>query len=163
MSILIFDGDENSLTLLTSDGKMFGRWQASNRVANDPTNAPLNYIPDGDYTFLDEHSPHRHNPGDDSPSGRYGTYGILRLKPMMRHGIQIGHEESPLGIHSGRMPGPGSPRGLGPFHWTWGCIRTSDAAMKEIVMRIQHDGLTHLRVQNNGSSAGAVRASAGHH
>jgi hypothetical protein len=104
MSSLLFDGDENSLTLLARTGKVLGSWQATNQPQSS---APLNYIPDGDYAFMhdDRHAPHLHgNEKDkngirmDSINGMYGSFGILRLKPVSKNGVQIGHDEGPLGI-----------------------------------------------------------------
>jgi hypothetical protein len=45
MAHLVFDGDENSLTLFDGDCKPIESWQATNRP---DSGAPLNYIPDGD-------------------------------------------------------------------------------------------------------------------
>jgi hypothetical protein len=163
MASIVFDGDENSLTLFDREGKTLGSWQATNRPES---RAPLNYIPDGDYAFIhhDRFQPHTH--GDepdkkgikkDSLNGAYGSYGIFRLLPVHRKGVQIGHENEPLGIHSGRFFAPDGKGHRGPFHMTAGCIRTSDKAMLEIKKAISTDPLTVLVVRNNGSVSGAAR------
>lgn len=93
MAMLIFDGDENSLTLVDSKGKKVGAWQASNRPESS---APLRYIPNGDYSFMhtDRHAPHRHGSEADSKgtrkdsvNGMYGSFGIFRLNPIQRSGL----------------------------------------------------------------------------
>jgi hypothetical protein len=156
MSTLIFDGDENALTLVDGNGKTAGMWQASNRPVNSSS---LRYIPNGDYLIMhsDRHAPHTHgNEVDesgvrkDSLNGMYGSYGIFRLELIQREGLQIGHSSEPLGIHSGRFFAPDGQGHRGPFHKTKGCIRTSDQAMRQIKLMAAHDPLKVLTVRNNG-------------
>lgn len=165
MAMLIFDGDENSLTLLDGDGKTVGKWQASNRPIN---NAPLRYIPNGDYSIkrTDRHAPHTHGTEvdekgsrKDSPNGICGSFGIFRLEPVQRSGVQIGHENEPLGIHSGRFYSSDGHGHRGPFHATKGCIRTSDQAMEKIKSTATHDPLVVLVVRNNGGLMNATNKS----
>jgi hypothetical protein len=161
MATLIFDGDENSLTLVNGKGESVGMWQASNRPVSD---APLRYIPNGDYSIMhtDRHAPHRHgNETDkgirkDSANGMYGSVGIFRLDPIQRNGLQIGHHDEPLGIHSGRFYSADGHGHRGPFHATKGCIRTSDQAMLEIKRVVATDPLTVLVVRNNGGIPSAA-------
>jgi hypothetical protein len=70
MAMLIFDGDENSLTLVDGKGKTAGKWQASNGPASG---APLRYIPNGDYSIMhaDRRAPHTYgNETDERGFGR---------------------------------------------------------------------------------------------
>jgi hypothetical protein len=166
MAMLIFDGDENSLTLVDAKGKAVGTWQATNRPEST---APLRYIPNGDYSIMpsDRHVPHRHgNDSDnkgirkDSPNGMFGPFGIFRLSPVQRNGLQIGHANEPLCIHSGRFYLPDGRGHRGPFHATKGCIRTSDRAMLEITKAVAGDSLTTLVVRNNGGIPNASNKNA---
>lgn len=162
MAMLIFDGDENSLTLVDNEKKTVGKWQATNRPASS---SPLRYIPNGDYSIMraDRHAPHTHgNETDskgirkDSLNGMYGSFGIFRLDPVQRNGLQIGHREEPLGIHSGRFYSPDGHKHRGPFHMTKGCIRTSDQAMQQIKAVAAYDSLIVLLVRNNGGIVNAA-------
>jgi hypothetical protein len=156
MAMLIFDGDENSLTLVNGKGETVETWQASNRP--DSTSL-LKFIPNGDYSIMhsDRHKPHTHR--DDSLNSKYGSYGIFRLGPVHTGGVQIGHANEPLGIHSGRFNVQDGHGHRGPFHATHGCIRTSDKAMLKIKTVAATDPVKVLVVRNNGSTQAAENVS----
>ena len=144
MSSLLFDGDENSLSLFDNSGKLLGSWQASNRgVHAAPSEQWIRHIPDGAYEFEADsrHAPQKHSDTTlDTLNGPYGTLGILVLKRVAINGRL--HEG--LGIHAGRQSDGG------PFHVTHGCIRTTELAMRTISASISRDPLKVLTVRNNG-------------
>ena len=166
MSYLVFDGDELLLSLFDSNGRLVNRWPAGNfggptsdfkTIAGDEY---ITFIPDGEYSF-DRHSqsiPQRHKKqSDDAANGPYGSLGIFRLEPFV-YGGQL---HSGVGIHSGRETKFDSrvisqkpllqTHNRGPYYRTFGCIRTTDAAMLGIAGAIKNDPLKTLKVRNNGS------------
>jgi hypothetical protein len=86
----------------------------------------------------------------------YGSFGIFGLDPIQKGGLQIGHRDEPLGIHSGRFYSPDRHGHRGRFHMTKGCIRTSDQAIVQIKGLAAHDPLIVLVVRNNGGITNAA-------
>jgi hypothetical protein len=144
MSQLVFDGTHHTLTLVKSDGtQLGGPWPANNVVDRSAT---MRYLPNGRYGVADPASPHRHGSAvdrkgvlEDSSTGAYGPYGIIRLRPF--HLGKTRH--AGVGIHSGRA-NKGAQN-----HPTMGCVRTTDQAMSAIVHYIPSDPLTAVIVKNN--------------
>jgi hypothetical protein len=115
----------------------------------------------------DRQKPHTHGTAvddkgirKDSLNGMYGSFGIFRLEPVQPNGVQIGHSEEPLGVHSGRFYVPDGHGHRGPFQMTKGCIRTSNRAMQEIKKVVASDHLTSVVVRNNGSIGNATNPNA---
>jgi hypothetical protein len=166
MSYLVFDGDENRLSLFEVSGKLVGSWPASNRggPASDfhvaQAEAFITFLPDGEYQFeLGSQSvPQKHlnMPELDMADGKFGSLGILRLEPI-KYGGQF---HRGIGIHAGRQSKSDAMvisrkplqqiHNRGPYYRTNGCIRTTEAAMHRIAVAIAKDPLKFLRVQNNG-------------
>jgi hypothetical protein len=160
MSSLVFDGDENRLSLFDNAGRFVDSWQASNRGGPksdhhiDRHESYLTYIPDGEYPF-ERHSQHTlQKRSDNGIDGKYGTLGILLLEDI-KFGGQL---QTGIGIHAGQAKSADRMtigknaviRNSGPFYRTQGCIRTSEAALHAIAAKIARDPLTFLRVKNNG-------------
>src|SRR5439155_3543567 len=110
-SELLFNRGQSTIELKSKEGKSIGTWEAKNNVVK--TAKPF---PDGSWAF-DYHKAHK----DDGPNSAYGSHGIFVFKVPGRTG---------LGVHSGRANAKNNP---GPAHPTIGCIRTTDAAMQEIL------------------------------
>ncbi len=144
MSQLIFDGTAHTLNLLGEDGgQVAGPWPANNVVDRKAT---LRFVPNRTYAILDTSQPFKHGNAvdkkgvpEDSPSGAYGSYGIIRLRPFIVS--KVLHQG--VGIHSGR-----ANKGA-QDHPTMGCIRTTDEAMRAITLYMGSDPLTTITVQNN--------------
>ncbi len=168
MSYLVFDGDENRLSLFEASGSFVGSWPASNRggPASDfhikRDEAFITFLPDGEYKFeLSSRSrlqKHLGSPDLDKADGVFGSLGILRLEPI-KYGGQF-HDG--IGVHAGRESKSDSMiisnrplqqvHNRGPYYRSNGCIRTTEAAMHRIATAIANDPLSFLRVQNNGVS-----------
>lgn len=142
MSELIYDGRLQRLTLLDNKRNVVGAWHANNRVQSDKK---IRFIPDGHYSIVDQNQPYPHQ--KDSPSGSYGSFGIVRVADFL-----IGKDRhTAIGVHSGRekIPDKSPKHGTGPEHVTHGCIRTTDDAMKQIAQWMKGDPLLKLVVRNN--------------
>lgn len=135
MSKLFFDGTEHKVHFIDKDGTDLGSWEAYNNV---DSHASLTHIPNGTYSTVDKSVPHLH-PGTnkDTVNGSYGSYGIIRFNVPGHSGI---------GLHSGRANGRGAQ------HPTFGCIRTTDEAMKEIKRLMLHDPISSVEVSKNSNA-----------
>jgi hypothetical protein len=138
MADLTFDGTAHTVALTDRTGKVIGTWHANNRTAYD---AKLRFIPNGTYRVQDSRTPNLHGTHP-SVNGPYGTQGIVRF------GVP-GHDG--VGIHAGRqtLPDRTSQHGSGPDHVTYGCVRTTEEAMRAIANTMRGDPLTTIRVINN--------------
>ena len=77
----------------------------------------------------------------DSKNGAYGSHGAIVFKKFTQ---TDGKERTGMAVHSGREDDEGTE------HKTYGCIRTTDAAMDNILT--VHEGgdpLEYIEVQNN--------------
>ena len=139
MSLVTFDGTDYTLALFDASDKPLGIWPANNRTVKA---APLRFVPNDTYTVEDQKAPHRHNPEEDSPDGKYGSFGIIRF-------LVAGHEG--IGIHAGRKTKRDrtSAHALAQDHVTEGCIRTTEEAMAVITKTMTTDPLTTVVVKNN--------------
>jgi len=139
MSDITFDGHAHTITLRDRNGAVIGTWPANNRTVSAAT---LQFVPNGTYQVQDTHAPHRHSATQDSINGEYGTQGIVRFPVPGHDGI---------GIHSGRqaIADLTPQRGMGAYHVTEGCIRTTDAAMQVIEQTMRNDPLLQVHVQQN--------------
>lgn len=138
MSKLIFDGALHKITLFDSKDNEVGAWDAYN---NTDSKSKIDYLHNRTYSFTDCVAPHRHTGArakEDTKNGSYGSYGIVRF--------EVGNGHSGVGVHSGRANHPRLP---GPKHWTRGCIRTTDDAMKSITQQMSTDSLMTIEVINN--------------
>lgn len=139
MSKLKFDGALHQITLTNSSGAVVGTGPAYNNVDSHASLRP--HLPNGNYVIRDSRRPHAHTA---NPNGPYGSYGIIRFDVPGHVGV---------GVHSGRATARHLP---GPQHPTMGCIRTSDAAMKDIRDFMANDPLTTISVTGNSQHAARV-------
>ena len=139
MSKLIFDGTAHQITLYNSKNEETGTWTAYN---NTDSLSTVKFLQNGIYNFIEKIAPfkHRSHPEEDTLDGSYGSYGII-------HFYVHGHQG--VGVHSGRAHHKRLP---GPKHWTRGCIRTTDDAMKVISETMALDHLMTVEVKNNSLS-----------
>src|SRR5271166_5453813 len=149
MSLLIYDGQRKTLTLLDRDQKRVGVWPANNRVTNDiVAKYHLTGLPNGDYVVQD-----RNYPSHDGPKLNYksnakvGPAGIIKLRPFTINGKL--HKD--VGVHAGRkgVPDQSSAAGVGVDHETNLCIRTTDVAMSMIRLTMLEDPIKTLNVRGN--------------
>lgn len=136
MSRLTFDGTSHQLSLLDGDYYVVGTWKAYNNI---DSHATIRKLKNGTYTIQDKAAPHLH-PGD-SEDGSYGSYGIIRFNYPGHQGI---------GVHSGKAHASRLP---GPEHWTMGCIRTTDEAMKKIKDYISGSPLSTIEIFNSSEKS----------
>jgi hypothetical protein len=142
---LIFDGRTHQITLIGSDGEAQGTWPAYNNVDR---HARLTHLQNRTYTVGDRNAPHRHAASADGP---YGLHGIIRFDVPGHPGI---------GVHSGRANARHLP---GPAHPTMGCIRTSDEAMRTIVVFMRDSPVITIEVTNNGAPMARAASSRNRH
>jgi hypothetical protein len=137
MSTLAFDGSTHTLTLYDNRKHQVGQWHANNVVDHRAT---LRFLPNRTYKTIDPKKPHTHNDKHvDSLNGKYGRFGIIRLK----HFNAEGRRHDGVGIHSGRADKGGAD------YPTMGCIRTTDEAMEAITQHMKNDPIAYITVQNN--------------
>ena len=100
MSILIYDGHRNTLTLFDKDQQQVGVWHANNHVETSVLKQfNLTGLPNGDYLVQDKHYPSHDGPKDHYTSNAaVGPAGMIKLKPFFVNCIK--HTE--VGIHAGR-------------------------------------------------------------
>lgn len=121
---------------LNGKNEKLGTWTAYNN-----TESKIDYLDNRTYSFIDRIVPFRHTGAkakEDTEDGAYGSYGIVRF--------EVGNGHSGVGVHSGRAHHPRLP---GPKHWTQGCIRTTDEAMKSITDQMSMDSLMTIEIINN--------------
>lgn len=149
MSLLIYDGHRNTLTLLDRDQKQVGVWPANNRVTQSIVGAyNLTGLPNGDYLVQDQNYPSHDGPGSHYKSNAsVGPAGMIKLKPFSVNG----KVHTDAGIHAGRkgVPDKSPAAGQGVDHVTHLCIRTTDVAMSMIKLTIRGDPLKALNVCGN--------------
>lgn len=137
MSRFVFNGVSHTISLLGDNENEIGRWTAYNNIAVHDDHGgliSLRYLRNGIYNIIDRDRPHAHNSSDDSINGGYGSYGIIRFN-------YPGH--SGIGVHSGR-----ANRGGATFV-TYGCIRTTEEAMRLITNNIRISPLTTIDIRHN--------------
>jgi hypothetical protein len=128
MSILRFDRSNEKLMMLRANGLTLGPWDAANNVDS----RSKGIWPDGQYGF----SFYSKHPGD-PPSSAYGSHGIFIFDVPNREG---------MGVHSGREGVPDGFHRSGFGHCTMGCIRTTDAAMVELLGAHAGDPIASITV-----------------
>lgn len=115
MSILHFDHSTGRLWLLDPDLKpLGGPWIAANFVDSQAEGVfPLGTFR---YQAWQTHV-------GDGPESPFGSQGAILFKVPGRDG---------MGLHAGRETTPDGLGRKGPFHCTFGCIRTTEEAMRTI-------------------------------
>lgn len=139
MSQLIFDGNDHTIVLFDGSGQVVGAWPANNIVTHDPHY--LKFVPNGCHTVATPIRSKRHSGSDDTPNGKFGSYGSVELRPVQ------GHQH--IAVHSGRANVQDKAGHIGINHATEGCIRTTDEAMAVITKTMLVDPLVSVIVQNN--------------
>lgn len=82
------------------------------------------------------------------PQDSYGPWGAVRLKPLDGNALEASRlGRSGLLIHGGSRGGKGYWRGEGELRATHGCIRISNADMKNLL-----ETLNFISIKNNNSS-----------
>jgi RHS repeat-associated protein len=137
-SDLVYDGDTNRLTLYSDGGDQIGSWDANNNAAihdnkGGHTNGP---VVDGTYDV--RASDAKGSAWGHAGETSYGAEGIAHFEGMVG---ATGKVMSGAGVHSGRNDNA--------KFVTFGCIRTTDAAMKQIKTTAKSDPLKTLTVKNN--------------
>ena len=112
----VYSRSSGTLSIYEDSGSCLGDYCAGNNV----TSSSEGPWPNGTYGMMDQNYPHCHNTGDTYDSS-YGTYGIYRAQDF--EDIDGDCREG-MGLHSGRNDNYDYP--------TYGCIRTTDAAMSDI-------------------------------
>ena len=127
--ILVFDAAQEKLFVYRDVPISLSpvEWSAANNVQFG-----FKPWPPGRYRF-DQQVSH----ADDAPDSAYGSFGSLRFIVPGRTGMEI---------HSGRATIPDGLQRVGFEHCTFGCIRTIDAAMKDLVLSIASDPIEWLVV-----------------
>lgn len=114
-----FKLQENTLVFYNESNLETGRWTAANNV--DSSAMPW---PPGTFAFL---ATKTHS--DDAPNSAYESYGNILFTIPGRDG---------MAVHSGRKTIADGLGRTGRFHFTMGCIRTTDAAMYKI-LNVHHN------------------------
>jgi RHS repeat-associated protein len=141
-----YDAQKKKIYVFSWDGDkiVVKSYKAGNNVAihnkqnkSGFANGPM---PNGDHKVAnaDQHGATAHVGG--AADGPYGSHGIIHVDSYK--GV-TGETIEGAGLHSGRD---------GPDSLTHGCIRTTDAAMKDINAMAKDDPLTLISVQNNGAN-----------
>ncbi len=128
---MVHDATSHRITLIDRAGKTMGGLQSFNNVDRHAT---LTHLPNATFSFVDTIRPHPHPA---SPSGPYGSHGILRFNIPGHRGI---------GVHSGRTNAANLP---GPPHPTEECIRRTDDATLSISGAIKNDPLSTIDAIRN--------------
>jgi hypothetical protein len=128
MSTLHFDRQGNTLTLVAGNGAEIGTWDAANIVDTHSQGT----WPGGQYGFS-----YCNTHPDDAPDSAYGIDGIIIFDVPGRTG---------MGVHSGRENVPDGAGRKGFRHCTMGCVRTTDAAMAQLVATHQADPITAVDI-----------------
>jgi hypothetical protein len=129
MSSLHFDRGTGRLFLLDANTRpLGGPWVAANFV-DSSSKGPW---PPGTFK-VDKWEKH---PGD-GPDSVFGSRGILTFLVPGRDG---------MGIHAGRQNNADKLGRKGPFHCTFGCVRTTEDAMKAISDTDAKDRVTEITV-----------------
>lgn len=129
MSSLHYDKATGRLFLLDANLKpLGGPWVAANFV-DSASKGPW---PPGTFK-VDAWQKH---PGD-GPDSVFGSQGILTFLVPGREG---------MGVHSGRINTADGLGRKGPFHCTFGCIRTVEEAMKAISDADANDRIAEITV-----------------
>jgi hypothetical protein len=92
----------------------------------------------------DTTKPNVHGGTKDTADGEYGTSGIFRAKDFKD---STGTTREEMGVHAGRENDEDGLKRSGPEHATFGCIRTTEDAMKAIVETAAVDPLRTITVQ----------------
>ena len=139
MSVLTFDGQTHTVTILDKTGKVIATGPANNRT---DSHATLQFVPNGSYNVQDQTATHRHGGTHDTVNGEYGSYGIIRFNVPGHDGV---------GLHAGRatVADKTPQRAIGPDHVTQGCIRTNEAVMGSAAGVMKDDPITSMVVVNN--------------
>lgn len=128
MSTLQFDRDSNKLTLLAGNGSVVGMWDAANNVDSHSEGI----WPDGTCDF-----DHCNIHADDAPDSAYGSFGIIVFDVPGRTG---------MGVHSGREDEADGLGRVGYQYCTMGCVRTTDAAMEQLIATNRTDPITTIEI-----------------
>ena|SRR5690348_7505870 len=130
MSTLHFDRASGRLFLLDANMKpLGGPWVAANFV-DSSSKGPF---PPGTFK-VDAWQSHQ---AHDGPDTVFGTQGVLLFLVPGRDG---------MGVHAGRQNSADGLGRKGPFHCTFGCIRTSEDAMRAISDTDAKDRVTEITV-----------------
>jgi hypothetical protein len=130
MSTLQFKRGLNELSLTLANGDVLGPFDAANNV-DSHSKGPW---PAGTFDF-DHYAPH---PGDSADSA-YGSHGIFIFSVPEREG---------MGVHSGRATVPDGLGRTGYRHCTYGCIRTTDDAMAQLLRANAMDAIASISVSD---------------
>jgi len=132
LSSITYDGQTHTITVTDSAGNTVGTFSANNKTTTTSSGPwPNGTVP---YTYSNPH------PESDA-NGPYGSHGIFVFNVPGRSG---------MGLHSGRANNGAQN------HPTFGCIRTTDAAMSFIRDFVPGDPLTTMTVINNNPNAPQV-------
>ncbi len=135
LSYLVFIRSQNALSLYSGTDQLVGTWAASNHgLGKGPW-------PSGRFEMKDTTTANLHDLASDAPNGPYGPYGIFRAKSF--YDPVSGQDRDDMGVHSGR-----TDKG-GPCHPTYGCVRTTDDAMREITKTAANDPLQYIYVSED--------------
>ena len=122
----------DSMIYIYADGILLDSFPAANNVDSNSQGIWSN----GTYSMYDQNSAYTHS--DDSYESSYGTHGIFRANSFID---ENGCERTYMGLHSGRSDNYNHP--------TYGCIRTTDAAMSELLCYIgSYGSFTSITVRD---------------
>jgi RHS repeat-associated protein len=136
LSYLVFIRRAKTITLYDRNGNIVGSWEAGNRTCSGRPE-----FPNGIWPFA------RPNPHPESayPGSSYGSYGdlLFYLPPNYSgYALHSGQE----GWADAARDEQGFAQNFGPQHCTYGCIRTTDEAMEQILQTHASDPLTYMAV-----------------
>jgi len=86
-----------------------------------------------------------------SNDDQYGNVANVHFKGVPSH-FKGAPDRTCMGIHSGRQGTPDKAGRKGTKHCTFGCIRTTDEAVKKLVTFVKSRKDVHLIVKNNESN-----------
>jgi RHS repeat-associated protein len=139
---LVYNNDAKYLALYSAEGALIGAWPAANNVDSHSKGAKV--WSEGTYPMKDTTQPNLHGGTADSVDGEYGTNGIFRAQDFKD---STGTQREEMGVHAGRENDEDKLKRSGPEHATFGCIRTTEDAMKAIVETAVIDPLKTIEVQ----------------
>ncbi len=144
-STLVFDGETHTITLYSKGGAKLGSFKAYNNVDSSRS---IGKLVNGTYAMKssDMTKPHLHNGASAKENGSIGPGGILRFKAF-KGADRLIHTGG--GVHAGRANISDKMGRKGPAFATYGCIRTTDAAIAKITATAKTDPLTSTTVINN--------------
>jgi hypothetical protein len=129
MSALHFDKSTGRLFLIDAKTQpIAGPWAAANFVDSQAKGV----FPVGTFKF----EAWQNHPGD-GPDSPFGSSGVATFLVAGRDG---------MGVHSGRENAPDALGRRGIAHCTFGCIRTTNDAMKAIAAEHAEDPITEIFV-----------------